>query len=147
VDENTGNVGIGNTNPGSYRLYVNGPVYASSYSGSDKRWKKNIKPISKALSLVDQMQGVRFEWRSEEFKDKHFEKGGQVGLIAQDMEPVIPEIVKTDKDGYKAISYEKLTAVLVEAIKEQNQKIKELEAKINKMKTINGRGGRTKSGD
>ena len=68
-------------------------------------------------------------------------------MIAQDVEPVIPEIVKTDKDGYKAISYEKLTAVLVEAIKEQNQKIKELEAKIKKITTINGRGGRTKSGD
>lgn len=133
VDETTGNVGIRTTTPGSYKLYVNGGMYASSYSsGSDKRWKKNIKPISNALSLVEKLQGVRFEWRTEEFKDKNFEKGGQVGLIAQDVEPVIPEIVKTDKDGYKAIAYEKLTAILVEAIKEQNQKIKELEAKIKK---------------
>jgi hypothetical protein len=133
VDEATGSVGIGSANPGNYRLYVNGSVYAASYSGSDKRWKKNIKPISNASSLVEALQGVRFEWRTEEFKDKHFEKGRQVGLIAQEVEPVIPEIVKTDKDGYKALSYEKLTAVLVEALKEQNQKIKELEAKINKM--------------
>jgi hypothetical protein len=147
VDESTGHVGIWSTNPGNYMLYVNGAVYATSYSGSDKRWKKNIKPISNAISLVEQMQGVRFEWRTEEFKDKHFEKGSQVGLIAQDVEPVIPEIVKTDKDGFKAVSYEKLTAVLIEAIKEQNQKIKELEAKINKIKTKNGRGGRTKPGD
>jgi len=134
VDETTGNVGIWSTSPGNYQLYVNGAVYATSYSGSDKRWKKNIRPISNALSLVEKLQGVRFEWKTEEFKDKHFEKGRQVGLIAQDVEPVVPEIVKTDKDGYKAISYEKLTAVLIEAIKEQNQKIKELETKINKMK-------------
>lgn len=147
VDETTGHVGIWSTNPGNYNLYVNGTMYAASYSGSDKRWKKNIRPIGKALSLVERIQGVHFEWRTEEFKDKQFEKGSQVGLIAQDVEPVIPEIVKTDKDGFKSISYEKLTAVLVEAIKEQNQKIKELQSKINKMKTINGRGGRTKSGD
>jgi hypothetical protein len=141
VDESTGHVGIWSINPGDYKLYVNGAVYATSYSGSDKRWKKNIKPISNAISLVEQMQGVRFEWRSEEFKDKQFEKGSQVGLIAQDVEPVIPEIVKTDKDGYKAISYDKLTAVLVEAIKEQNQKIKELEAKINKIEKIKSKKG------
>jgi hypothetical protein len=134
VDNTTGHVGIWNNNPGNYMLYVNGAMYASSYSGSDKRWKRNITPINNALSLIERLQGVRFEWRTEEFKDKHFEKGNQVGLIAQDVEPVIPEIVKTDKDGYKAISYEKLTAVLVEAIKEQNQKIRELEAKLNKMK-------------
>jgi len=141
VDETTGHVGIWSTNPGSYKLYVNGPVYASSYSGSDQRWKKNIQPIHQALSLVEKLKGVRFEYRTEEFKNKHFEKGQQIGLIAQEVEPVIPEIVKTDQDGYKAISYEKLTAVLIEAIKEQhltikeqNAKIKELEAKINKMK-------------
>lgn len=132
VDETTGNVGIFSTNPGIYKLYVNGGMYASSYSsGSDKRWKKNIKPIDKALSLVEKLQGVRFEWKAEEFKDKNFEKGVQIGLIAQDVEPVIPEVVKTDKDGYKAISYEKLTAVLLEAIKEQDKRIKALEAKVN----------------
>jgi hypothetical protein len=146
VDETTGHVGIWSTNPGNYKLYVNGAVYAASYSGSDKRWKKNIRPLSNALPLIDRMQGVRFEWRTEEFKDKQFEKGSQVGLIAQDVEPVIPEIVKTDKDGYKAIAYDKLTAVLVEAIKEQNQKIKELENKIDKLEKIKLKRGRTKTG-
>lgn len=135
VDETTGHVGIWNTNPGNYKLYVNGGIYASNYSsGSDKRLKKNIKPIDKALSLVEKLQGVRFEWKTEEFKDRNFEKGVQIGLIAQDVEPVIPEIVKTDNDGYKAISYEKLTAVLLEAIKEQNKRIKALEAKMNNTK-------------
>lgn len=135
VDETTGNVGIMSTTPGTYKLYVNGGMYASSYSSvSDKRLKKNIKPIDKALSLVEKLQGVRFEWKTEEIKDKNFEKGVQIGLIAQDVEPVIPEIVKTDSDGYKAISYEKLTVVLLEAIKEQNKRIKALEAKINHTK-------------
>ena len=53
VDETTGNMGIWSTNPGDYKLYVNGAMYATSYSGSDKRWKKNIKPIKNAQSLVE----------------------------------------------------------------------------------------------
>jgi len=135
VDETTGHVGIWNTNPGGYKLYVNGGMYASNYSsGSDKRLKKNIKPIDHAMSLVEKLQGVRFEWKTDEFKDRNFEKGVQIGLIAQDVEPVIPEIVKTDNDGYKAVSYDKLTAVLLEAIKEQNKRIKALEAKISNIK-------------
>jgi len=133
LDETTGNVGIRSTSPGSYKLNVNGSLYATSYAGSDIRWKKNIQPISNGLSLIERLKGVRFEWRTDEFKDKQFEKGTQIGLIAQEVEPVIPEIVKTDTDGYKAISYEKLTAVLVEAIKEQNQQIKKLEARIKKL--------------
>ena len=130
-----GNTGIGTTTPGSYKLYVNGAMYATAYAGSDLRWKKNIVPISNAMSLVEGLQGVAFEWRKDEFKDKNFEEGRQIGLIAQDVEQVIPEIVKTDEDGYKAIAYEKLTAVLVEALKEQQQEIRDLKGEIEKLKT------------
>jgi trimeric autotransporter adhesin len=120
-------------NPGNYNLYVNGTIFASSYSGSDQRWKKNVTPIDNALSLIERLQGVRFEGKTEEYKDRHFEKGVQVGMIAQEVEQVLPEIVRADQDGSKAISYEKLTAVLVEALKEQNKKIKELEARIDNL--------------
>jgi hypothetical protein len=132
VDEITGHVGIWSNNPGNYNLYVNGTMFASSYSGSDIRWKKNVTPIDNALSIIEGLQGVRFEWKTEEYKDRHFEKGVQVGMIAQEVEQVLPEIVRADQDGSKAISYEKLTAVLVEALKEQNRKIKELEARMDK---------------
>jgi len=125
-----GNVGIGTTDPAGYKLYVNGSMYASSYGGSDIRWKKNIKPIDNALSLIRGLQGVSFDWRTDEFKDKNFDTGRQVGLIAQDVEKVIPEIVKTDTQGYKAVSYEKLTAVLVEAVKELKTENSELKNRI-----------------
>lgn len=136
---NGGNVGIGTTSPGSYNLYVNGSTYSTGgWGGSDIRWKKNIQPIENALSLVGGLQGVKYEWRTEEFNDKNFDAGRQVGLIAQDVEKVIPEIVKTDSDGYKALSYEKLTAVLVEAIKEQqkafSKEIESLKAEIERLK-------------
>jgi hypothetical protein len=124
-----GNVGIGTATP-AYALDVNGVIRGSNVSPSDIRWKKNIEPISNAMSLVQGLQGVRFDWRSDEFAEKKFPEGRQVGLIAQDIEKVVPEVVTTDFAGYKAISYDKLTAVLVEAIKEQQAEIKELKNEI-----------------
>lgn len=131
IQGGTGYVGIGTPSP-SYTLHVNGSAYSSGgWSGSDIRWKKNINPIENALESVLKLQGVNYEWRVDEYKDKNFEEGRQIGLIAQEVEQVIPELVNTDNEGYKAVSYEKLTAVLVEAIKEQQKRIKELEDKIN----------------
>ena len=68
------------------------------------------------------MRGVAYEWRADDFNDNGFENETKIGLIAQDVEEIIPELVKTNDHGYKSISYEKLTAVLVEAIKELSSK-------------------------
>ena len=80
-------------------------------SSSDKRLKKSIKQIDGALDKVNKLKGVSFEWK---------ESGTQaLGLIAQDVEKVIPELVTTDDNGFKGIRYNNIIAVLVEAIKEQ----------------------------
>jgi hypothetical protein len=124
----SGNLVVGTTTLSNYRLYVNGTTYctAGAWAGSDKRWKKSITSLEDALGKVRQLQGVNYEWRTTEFPDKNFESGRQVGLIAQDVEKVVPELVKTDEQGYKAVAYDKITAVLVEAIKEQQQQIDDL---------------------
>ncbi|MGA1871767.1 MAG: tail fiber domain-containing protein [bacterium] len=124
-----GNVGIGTTDPGSYKLNVAGTAYCTSgsWSGSDERWKKNIKPLEKSLDKVNQLQGVTYEWRREAFPAQNFPEGMQIGLIAQDVEDIVPECVQTNDDGYKSVSYEKLTAILVEAIKEQQGHIEKLQ--------------------
>lgn len=115
----TSSVGIGTTSPG-YTLTVNGTAWVTSgsWSGSDRRWKKDIVPLTDALDKVSRLQGVYFNWRRDEFPEMRFVEGLQIGLIAQDTEKVLPEVVTTDKAGYKGISYEKLTPVLVEAVKE-----------------------------
>lgn len=79
-------------------------------STSDERLKKNIKPIENALDKVMQLAGVEFDWVNN---DRH-----SIGLIAQQVEAIVPEVVDTKEDGYKSISYGKLTGVLIEAIKE-----------------------------
>ncbi len=132
----SGNVGIGTPSP-SYTLHVNGSAYSTGgWAGSDIKWKKNINPIDNALGSVMKLHGVSYEWRAEEYKDMRFDENKQLGLIAQDVEKVIPELVRSDAKGYKAVSYEKLTAVLVEAIKEQQREIEELRAEIKKIRGI-----------
>jgi len=138
-----GNVGIGVTTPG-HRLHVVGNVYADGqvycYGNgicSDQRWKTNIKPIQNALDNLLKMQGVTYYWKVDEYPDKHFPEGEQVGFIAQEIEKVYPQVVHTDKDGYKSVDYSRLTPILVEAIKEQQKIIEELQKFIQQLQEEN----------
>jgi len=99
------------------------------HMSSDQRWKKNIQPLESSLEKISNLQGVSYEWKIDEYPDVGMKEGKQIGLVAQDVEKEIPELVSEDKDGYKAVSYTKLTAVLVEAVKElkaENQSQKNL---------------------
>ncbi len=109
---------------------------------SDVRFKKNIQPLKNALSKIMQIQGVSYYFKNEEFKDKNFNDKKQVGLIAQEVEKIYPELVQTDTEGFKSIDYAKLTPILVEAIKElkqQNDLLKEdniqLKTSVQKLDT------------
>ena len=120
-----------NQNGTGYAGYFAGNVYTTgTYQGSDVRWKRNIVPLEGALDKVLSLKGVAFEWKLEEYPDNGFREGKQIGLIAQEVEKVLPELVRTDRDGYKAVEYQKITAVLVEAIKEQQKQIEALKAAV-----------------
>ena len=102
-------------------IRINGNFRAvASATSSDLRWKKNIHPLESSLDKVLALRGVMYEWKVKEYSDRGLREGKHIGLIAQDVEPVLPELVETDKEGYKLVSYSKLTAVLVEAVKELN---------------------------
>jgi len=130
-----GKVGIGTTSP-NFKLDVRGTIgnNATTYH-SDIRWKKNIKTISTALDKVLKLRGVEFEWNKEKFKDMGFTGGRKIGLIAQEVEPVLPETVDTADDGYKSVRYANIVAVLIEAIKEQQEMIENLKLKIETLGT------------
>jgi len=108
-----GDVGIGTKNPGE-RLDVNGTVRAHNFiPPSDVRLKKEITPINNPLEKTTQLRGVNYKWINEEMGE-----GMQMGVIAQEVEAIIPEVVFTDDEGYKSVAYNKLVAVLIESIKE-----------------------------
>ncbi len=90
---------------------------------SDRRFKQNITPIDSALEKVAKLQGVTFTWDRAAYLRQFFCEGKQLGLIAQDVESIIPEVVLTDAEGYKSITYDKLTAVLIEAVKDMKKRM------------------------
>jgi hypothetical protein len=131
-----GNIGMGMVTP-SVRLQVNGDIIANSIAGSsDIRFKKNIRPVENALDKVKALRGVYFNWNQEAFPDKHFGAQDELGFIAQEVEKVVPEIVTKDKtkDEYRSVKYDKLVALLVEAIKEQQKQIDSLKLELKKKK-------------
>jgi hypothetical protein len=85
---------------------------------SDRRFKKNITPFRPVLDQLTALQPVHYYWRTTEFPDRHFGDAQAYGLIAQDVERVLPEIVVTHDDGYKAIDYSKLPLLTIQAMKE-----------------------------
>ena len=130
-----GQVGVGTTNPRTYKLYVSGSAYSTGgWSSSDRKYKKNIADIDAALEKVLRIRGVSFEWKTDKYKKKGFPLGRHYGVIAQEIEKILPEVVKKDADGEKAVSYNEIIPVLIEAIKAQQQEILTLEKEIADLK-------------
>ena len=116
-----GNVGIGTTTP-SEKLHVIGDINANgTIYPSDRRFKKDIHQLNNTLDNIKKLQGVSYLYKVENFKERGFSKGTKLGLLAQNLEEVYPELVKTYADGYKGVNYDGLIPVLIEAIKEQQQ--------------------------
>lgn len=145
IDSYYGRVGIGTTTP-PYTFYVNGTAGGTNAwtSPSDIRLKKNIASIEDGLSIVEQLRGVRFEWRSvdERTVGKKLSLAvgePQVGLIAQEVKKVLPEAVTTSKDadGILGVKESKIIPVLVEAVKQLAAANRAQKAEIAALRTAN----------
>jgi len=142
VDKSVNNVGIGTATP-VHKLHVdaggsttvaitaNGTIHASgditAFSTSDKQLKNNIIVISDPIGKIQSINGVTFEWA--EGAPNHL-KGADYGVIAQEIEEVLPLAVTTRDTGHKAVKYEKIIPLLIEAVKDQQKQIDELKAKL-----------------
>lgn len=121
------NIGINKDNP-EYALDVTGTIRATAdiIAYSDGRYKTNVITLSNALERVNQMRGIYYT-----MKDKPEDR--KVGVIAQEMEAVLPEVVMTDdsEDKKKSVAYGNLTAILIEAVKELTARLERIEQKLN----------------
>jgi hypothetical protein len=114
-------------------LLVNGIIQATgdvvAFYSSDKRLKDNIEQIPNAIDNIQSIGGYSFNWND---KQDTYEVGGRdIGVVAQEIEEVLPELVTTRDSGYKAVKYEKIVALLIEGIKEQQEQINELKTKLD----------------
>ena len=124
----TGSLGVGVApNATDGRIDASNDIVA--FSTSDRRLKENITPIANALEKVRSLTGVEFDWK-EETKSVHGYEGHDVGVIAQDVQAVLPEAVRTNDSGYLSVRYEKMIALLVEANKELANRVEQLEKLI-----------------
>ncbi len=114
-------VGIGTSSP-SYRLDVNGDarVQGTLYETSDARLKTNLEPIQNALAKLQQITGYTFDMNGKRL----------AGLIAQEVQSVLPEAVEEDQDGYLQLNYNAVIAILVNALNEEQEKVRQLERRL-----------------
>jgi len=130
-------VGIGGTP--TTKLTVIGNICASGTIGacSDARFKEHVQTLSGALETVLKLRGVQFNWKTREFPDHHFTEQPQLGFIAQEVNQVLPEVVAQGKDGFYSVDYGRLTPVLVEAVKEQQEQLCAKDAKLAALEKAN----------
>jgi hypothetical protein len=128
---------------GSQRIYTTSTgatVNGDLNSTSDIRYKKNIEPIDNALEKVQSLNGVTFDWDNDAFEETEHSKKPEfteraTGVIAQDVEKVLPEAVRENEDGFKNVAYGNMVGLLIEAIKEQQTQIDELKAEVAELKS------------
>jgi hypothetical protein len=124
-------VGINKTNP-TYTLDVNGEIIADKcHERSDIRLKTDVNPLNSALEQIALLRGVTFHW-----KDKKKDNGQQMGVIAQEIEKVFPQVVSTDGSGYKSVAYSSLVAPLIEAVKELKSENETLKARLEALEKM-----------
>ena len=113
-------------------IHVTGTIQATNdiiaYASSDIRLKNNIKPIENPLDKIHSISGNSFDWNVDK---QDIYNGKDYGVIAQEIENILPELVITKEDGYKAVKYDKLVSLLVEGIKELSNEVNELKTKID----------------
>jgi len=135
VIDSDGKIGIGTANPSNILTIQQNsdtdPIADAWTTYSSKRWKTNIKPIQGALDKVNRLRGVSYDWTAD---GKH-----DIGLIAEDVGEIIPEVVAYEENGKdaKSIDYARLVAVLTEAIKEQQKQIEKQQAAIDALMNNN----------
>lgn len=126
-------IGCGTAAPTSGAIWATGDIIA--FFTSDARYKENVSSIESALESVGKIRGVRFDWSqsyidSSGGEDGYFVRKRDIGVIAQEVEAVIPEAVATREGGYKAVRYEKIVPLLIEAVKELKREVDNLRAKL-----------------
>jgi hypothetical protein len=131
VDATNHRVGIGTATPGNILTVVENsatdPIADAWTTYSSRRWKTNIQTLQDALGKVARLRGVSYDRKAD---GKH-----EIGVIAEEVGGIVPEVVAYEANGKdaKSVDYARLTALLIEAVKEQQVQIKELSGEVERL--------------
>ncbi|HYK77133.1 MAG TPA: tail fiber domain-containing protein, partial [Daejeonella sp.] len=103
-------------------------VNSNVYTPSDRRLKTKVETLTNVMQAINQMRGVSFEYIDQ----KKYASGTKIGVIAQELQKIYPEMVKMGQDGFLKVDYTQLTAVFIEALKEQQEEIRQLKNQVSK---------------
>jgi len=109
-------------------ILADGDVVA--YNSSDERLKDNIEVIQGSLDKIGEIRGVEFDW-NEKSPGWAQERGHDVGVVAQEVQKILPEVVTERKNGYLGVDYKRIVPLLIESIKELKEEVEELKKKVN----------------
>jgi hypothetical protein len=134
-----GDIRVGTSGTNGCLVHFGGGAIAGSCA-SDARLKKNIRPFGSSLEKVRRLQPVTFQWRAEEYPERGFNNETDFGLIAQEVEKVLPELVTEDEQGYKAVKYNLLPLLNTQAIGElkgeKDAEIEQLRGEVEELRAI-----------
>jgi len=122
--------GLSFDTPGNAAFAQDVTVNGNFYTPSDQRLKTNIVTLGNALQAINSIRGVRFEYKDQ----KKYAKGPKIGVIAQELLKVFPEMVTKGTDGFFKVDYTQLSAVLIQAVKEQQNMMHQQQLEINELK-------------
>ena len=131
--QGNGNVGIKTTAP-AQRLHVIGNILASgTITSSDERYKEGIQELKNSTALLSSIRPVAYNFRTAEFPEGQFDDKLHYGILAQELETVLPNLVYTDLEGYKGINYTELIPLLIKSNQEQQTLIETQQKQINQL--------------
>ena len=115
-------------------VILNDAEYLDVFAGSDLRFKENIEPVKNSLLNLLQLDPIKYNYK-EEFQQKNgFSHTAQLGLLAQNLAEVYPELLAKDSSGYLSVNYQGLVPVLIDAVKDLNKKVSDLEETVKTLK-------------
>jgi hypothetical protein len=124
----TGALGVGSVTAPTTAGLIRAENEIVAFASSDERLNANKTLLTDSLSKLSQLNGYEFDWIP--MRGIHENEGHDIGVIAQEVEKILPEIVTTRDNGYMAVKYEKIVPLLIEAIKELSGQVKDLQEKL-----------------
>jgi hypothetical protein len=112
-------------------------IYLDVFAGSDIAFKENIRPLENVLPSIANLNCITYDYNVEKYSNKGFPESRQLGVVAQEIQSVFPELVRNDKDGDLQVNYSQLSTLALQAVKElssllekSNERISSLEKEI-----------------